>query len=248
MPRAEAFAILRALQLSCRDVVLATDAAYVERRFGSLKVSKGLGCSNPDVWISVKEATAYGSVQLCKVKPHVSFEDFTAQFPDEPRWRWIANDQADKLCQAHAAKHAQRARAEVVAWVDARVEAVASHLTDAAQRSGPAVPTKQQFLQHLAETHPRHVWEVKDAVGSCVNCRLLLRNTMPFVDRLRSCAAMPCLGAGSAGVLLGHPSHGLRQDLRSWVYFALPGKRARTVSVPVKFREPCPGPKQRVVR
>ena len=42
VPRAEAFAILRALQLSCRDVELATDAAYVERRSGSLKVSKGL--------------------------------------------------------------------------------------------------------------------------------------------------------------------------------------------------------------
>ena len=143
-----------------------------------------------------------------------------------------------------------RDRAAVVEGVDRRVVEVAEHLVTAAllwmQKADPCAalgkvhcpkgPTKQQFLEHLTVTHPQHVWQVQPGKACCTNCRLLLRSNMSQA-RLKQCASQQCIGAGSATVPVGHPSHLLKQEGLSWKCVFC-SKRTRTAMFE-HFRLPC---------
>ena len=102
VPRAEATAVLKALQLPTGAVELATDADYVMRRFARLQTSRGLACTNPDVWAQIRTLKSQRDASLHKVKAHLSREAFVAQYPTSLVWHWIGNTCADNLSQKHA--------------------------------------------------------------------------------------------------------------------------------------------------
>ena len=102
VPRAETTAVLKALQLTDGSIELATDADYMIPGFNKLPRSRGLDCSNPDLWAEIRDVSDGRPFALQRVKAHLWRERFATLFPDRPIWSWIGNQAADSRAQNHA--------------------------------------------------------------------------------------------------------------------------------------------------
>ena len=177
VPRAEAFAFLKLLEMTEGPVKSCIDAKAVFRKWKKLKDITQLS-ADLDIWGPLaRQKKERAEVEIHWTRSHLSKTEHERLFPDQ-QWMHQANAEADHTASTFADQLAEslnlRAKQELLTWVDARVHRIQTRLIEVARfwlsqkepgiskplqvQSSPKPATRSELIQFLHVTHSHHVW------------------------------------------------------------------------------------------
>ena len=233
VPRAEAFAFLKLLEMTEGPVQSCIDAKAVFRKWKKLKDITQLS-ADLDIWGPLaRQKKERAEVEIHWTRSHLSKPEHERLFPDQ-QWMHQANAEADHTASTFADQLAEslnlRAKQELLTWVDARVHRIQTRLIEVARfwlsqkepgiskplqvQSSPKPATRSELIQFLHVTHSRHLWGpvLSQGYGSrrcCTRCELTILAYWGK-HKVSVLAGKPCFS--SSADFLGpvvHPSHRL---------------------------------------
>ena len=262
MPRAETKALQIALEATYAEGVLhvVVDASYVVKRFRKLghEGLVPLTFKNPDLWGRLALAKQrHNTIQLHKIKSHLTEDDFVLQYSHDDRLKWFGNQEADKLADSRAKELSgpMGIGGDVLQWVDQRTadvlawlhQAVTFHLTSKAcelkKFERPRKATKQELIQSAQDISPTHNWVFKDGTARCSWCLITLKCSEPTSTVHRKFHMQcPCPGGRLQAQRLNelgvHRSHQI--DVRPGGIRCVQGKKSRPWMRRAAFQKGCP--------